>query len=426
MGEASRISAMRHPGTATAEITSRPAEALIDEVPEIIVAGLPAGSEVRIDATETDANEAQWSSWAVFKASGAGAVTTTASPIAGTYAGADASGLFWSMRPQADGSVYGARSDRIVSVVEASIAGEPVARSEIARVVAASGVRRSEVDADGVRGVLFEPTEPSGASVISVQGSGGGVNESEAALLASHGFTTLALAYFKYPGLPPTLDDIPLEYFESAGKWLLSRPNIRVERCGLIGQSRGGELVLVLAATFPNLFGPVVATAPSSHVWAGMGEGSSAWSLGGTPLKHIDPAEPTPVRDLPPPIALTPLFEAAMRDGTLLGETAIPIERADCPILLLSGEDDKMWPSSDFAERVVARLRQHRYRRPFRHVCFPSAGHTLSGLPNIAVVTHSLHPVAHLDFAYGGTPEGTARARREAWRLRLAFLTQPS
>ena len=225
------------------------------------------------------------------------------------------------------------------------------------------------------------------------------------------------------PGERSTLSEIPLEYFEAAGRWLLARPTVRAERCALIGQSRGGELVLLLAATYPSLFGPVVATSPSSQVWVGMKPAAGAWSFEGRPVPYMDTAKPpAPLKDQTPPIPLTPLFERAMTNEEQVASTAIPIERADCPILMLSGADDAMWPSADFAKRVMARLAEHGYRRTYRHETFAQAGHTLSGIPNIPVVTHSLHPVAHLDFAYGGTPTGIARARREAWRLRLQFL----
>lgn len=414
---------MRTQGRVASSLSVRPTEGLVDEVPEIVVTGVAPGAEVRIDVSEVDANQERWSSWAIFKADASGVATTGHVAIAGTYVGSDEAGVFWSMQPSVAGAMYRAGADRITSLIEASVDGGPIGAVEAHRLIGSAAVRRIDVDSDGVRGVLFEPTEPRGLGVIAVQGSGGGVNESESALLASHGFTALALSYFNFPGQPSTLADIPLEYFENAGRWLLARPTVRTQRCALIGQSRGGELVLLLAATFPNVFGPVVSTSPSSQVWGGMGSATAAWTFEGRPLAYMDATEPaTPLKDVPPPIPLTPLFEGAMHNDEHVASTAIPIERADCSILLLSGADDAMWPSADFAKRVMARLARYGYSRSYRHQSFPRAGHTISGIPNIPVVTHALHPVAHLDFAYGGTAEGTARARREAWRLRLEFL----
>ena len=44
-----------------------------------------------------------------------------------------------------------------------------------------------------------------------------------AALLAAHGHPSLALAYFKAPGLPQTVHNLPLEYFTRALKLLRAR-----------------------------------------------------------------------------------------------------------------------------------------------------------------------------------------------------------
>ena len=51
-------------------------------------------------------------------------------------------------------------------------------------------------------------------------------------------------------GLPPTLSNIPLEYFETAIEWLQHQPRLDGGRIAVSGTSRGGELSLLLGATF--------------------------------------------------------------------------------------------------------------------------------------------------------------------------------
>lgn len=51
--------------------------------------------------------------------------------------------------------------------------------------------------------------------VIDLYGTTGGLNESRASLLASRGFSTLALAYFNYKDLPKTLPEIGFDYFQA-------------------------------------------------------------------------------------------------------------------------------------------------------------------------------------------------------------------
>ncbi len=72
----------------------------------------------------------------------------------------------------------------------------------------------------------------------------------------------LALAYFGLENLPPELYEIPLEYLETAIRWMSNQPTVNADRLAVVGGSRGGELALLLGATFPKLRA-VVACVPS-------------------------------------------------------------------------------------------------------------------------------------------------------------------
>lgn len=54
----------------------------------------------------------------------------------------------------------------------------------------------------------------------------GGLNESQASLLACRGFATLALPCFGYEDLPPIMKDLNLDYFEEAAKFVQSHPKV--------------------------------------------------------------------------------------------------------------------------------------------------------------------------------------------------------
>ena len=58
--------------------------------------------------------------------------------------------------------------------------------------------------------------------IIVLSESGGGIDENLSQLLSSHGYAVLALGYFGMEGL----QDIPLEYFETAFKWIQSQSNL--------------------------------------------------------------------------------------------------------------------------------------------------------------------------------------------------------
>ena len=53
----------------------------------------------------------------------------------------------------------------------------------------------------------------------------------------------------------------------------------------------------------------------------------------------------------------------------------IPVERLDGPILLLAGDDDKVWPSARSVQEVTDRLDAHRSGRTHQALVFPQAGH---------------------------------------------------
>jgi dienelactone hydrolase len=112
-----------------------------------------------------------------------------------------------------------------------------------------------------------------------VTGSEGGFRwaGTVAPLLACHGYAALALAYFDYQGmegLPTSLMEIPLEYFERAIAWMGKQPQVNRDKLAVVGISKGGELALLLGSTFPEIKS-VVAYVPSGVVWQSFTIGAS-------------------------------------------------------------------------------------------------------------------------------------------------------
>ena len=131
-------------------------------------------------------------------------------------------------------------------------------------------VQSISVRDEGLVGTLFLPsTPPPYPVVITVGGSGGGIFSAPGALLASRGIAALALAYFGMEHLPRYLQSIPLEYFGTAIRWCGQHVALRANAIAIAWSSRGGELALLLAATYPEIVA-VVGWVASGIIWPGL------------------------------------------------------------------------------------------------------------------------------------------------------------
>ena len=375
-----------------------------------------------------------YASHASFVADAAGAVDVASqAPEEGTYEGADADGLFWSMA--ATGAPPASPGDDLDVTLRAEVGGEVVATASLARSATDPDVVETEVHDHGLVAVFVTPANPGPHPALLVfGGSEGGLDwgRRAARLYASLGYSCLGLAYFGAPGLPSHLDDVPLEYFREALAWLKQRPEVRRDAIGVVAASRGGELALVLGATFPEVKA-VVAHVPSGVVWPGdaPGDGATvgAWVQGGHELSYLPATDGAPVftrdadghrveHDTP---FCTATLDAA--SPAALDAATTRVERVRGPVLMLASADDQIWPSCRLAGIAMDRLRKAGHTTTFADdlVCYPDAGHIVGspGLPttDLAVVPLSDHTL----LAIGGTPSGLARAARDGFERKRAF-----
>ena len=421
---------------ARATFAVMPFEPLMDDRLSIRISGLPPNRLITLRARSKAQDEVWWRSTAVFNSGPNGAMDLgSQAPISGTYRGADGMGLFWSMAPEA-GSKRGDHSffaavdwlAPIATEIDASDGDNVLGSVTVKRRFTKPSVRRTAIAEGGIAGLLYDPGDGRRhKGVIVLGGSEGGFGGPEAAMLAAHGFTALSLAYFGVKGLPPTLQNIPVEYFGRAVSWMRASPLVDADSIAVFGVSRGAEAALMLAATYPEIKA-VVAKAPSHVRWEGVTArhlpGGPAWTFEGKPLPYVPNRIPfgflvryvwDTVAGIP--VAQTPLF---LEDLAEFGDTAkaeIPVERINGPVLLLSGKDDQIWPSPLMADRVMDRLRRNRHPQPYVHLSYAGAGHWL---PPAYVPMRGLRQGMKL--AIGGTPEGTSRAQADSWPKIIEFL----
>jgi pimeloyl-ACP methyl ester carboxylesterase len=361
---------------------------LADDRVGIRVTGLAAGSAVTIRSETTDRNNITWRGTAVVHADRTGVADLEAAPsTGGSYQGVDGMGLFWSMAPEgADPDTsflaparpeLGPSEVRLTATAASGATATAVAR----RQWLGEGVTHQRVNTDGLVADIYLPSAEGQVRrpVLIFGGSEGGSSQLwEAAQLASHGHPAMALAYFDAPGLPATLERVPLEYFATALRHLAAQTG--GGPVSVIGYSRGSEAALLAGQHFPDLVRGVVVYAPSDVVHAGFPyEDRPAWTYRGKPV----PQGP------------------------------IPVDKISGGLLAIAGGDDQLWDSAGSAKRLQER------RPDTKILIYPKAGHVVGTFPYVPT------GVATGQLRFGGTRADDHRARVDGWPGVLAMLAAP-
>jgi len=413
--------------------------ALIDAAVAIELRGFPPRQPVTITALQTFPRT-RWRATATFISDDEGSVyVARQAPVSGTYDGISAMGLIWSAE-RLPGEMQTPPADFIMQPwfvqLEATSPDGTRAEFTFERRVAGPGVTRHPVRAEGIVGTLFlPPGDGPHPAVIVLNGGGGGIDEYRGAILASHGYAALNLGYFAMEGLPRGLVNIPLEYFENAIRWMRAQRWLRNHFLAVWGESRGGELALLLGATFTEI-NAVIAWAPSGVTfWAlGLAEpgdtrSRAAWTFRGKPLPYLQEnntsMEPSPAVEPGRPVAFAPVYLSHLRDARAVERATIPVEKTQGPILLVSGADDQMWPLSVLADIAMRRLETHQHPYPFRHLKYEGAGHLIlvpGGPRTTRTLRLQVEGMSDRLLSMGGTPKADAEAGVDAWRSLLEFL----
>ncbi|AKM29669.1 palmitoyl-CoA hydrolase [Pandoraea faecigallinarum] len=446
--------------TSSLILTATPADALIDVPRHLVVRGAAPGAHVTLTARTARAGGVVWHAHATFVADADGVVDASRdAPVSGSYRGVSAMGLVWSQVPE-DGKsrdvfpqpVIAPLVTTVIAQVShagtAALAGDDAAASHAHPVpgntssvsftqrLAADGVTRRDVREDGLAGTLYlPPGDGPHPAVMVLNGSGGGINEPRAALYASRGYAAFALGYFKGPGLPDYISNTPLEYFKRGMDWLRRTVRPAHDFVALSGQSRGGELVLLLGATFPDAVSAVIGYVPSALIHSAqnacdpaIGREGLTWLLGGKPLPHIwennRTASWAPFDEGPPPHRHANAMLTALDDADAVERARIPVEKIRGPVMLLSAGDDGSWPSSLYSRMVTERLAAHGHPHAVEHLDFDHAGHAIvfPYVPTTQLVY--AHPVSGKISTGGGEPDANAFADERSWAAVQAFLAQ--
>lgn len=212
---------------------------------------------------------------------------------------------------------------------------------------------------------VFSPTTQTDTTpiIIVLGGSSGGMREQHTQALAQRGFVGVALAYFRYPGLPDTLDNIPVASVSEAIDKLATQFNS--VQFGIWGISRGTELAF-LAAINDERINAVAAIVPTNVAWHGQ-RGSFAWTLNDVPVFGLSFKRRSQ----------KPIFERAseaLSNDDLVTKATLPVEKITGDILLLSASADGIWPSTTMSEDMLKYLKSKGFKYSVSHQAMDS-GH---------------------------------------------------
>ena len=273
----------------------QPLVALCDEKLGICISEVPPFSKVKISASMSFpwAKNVKYESEASFTADSSGNLDLSKQrPDSGSYDFVDSMGLVMSLK-RVEGKfqdvVRNIAVDQSLFIEITAECGQDSSSVTIERLLMSPELKSLEIK-DDFTGKLFYTENSNNKTIVFL---GGSSNEDLctilplAALLASHGFNTLALAYFGAKGLNSALAEVPLEYFEKIFAWLQKNPVTNCKEIYLYGGSIGAVLALLLASRYPMIT-KVVAINPIAWCFQGLTlKRVSLWTYGGKSLPFI-------------------------------------------------------------------------------------------------------------------------------------------
>lgn len=266
--------------------------------------------------------------------------------------------------------------------------------------------------------------------VIILPGSGKNLMDTdEVAGLVQEGYDVFSIAYFGKRHLPERIAKVPIEYINSCIKWIKKKKN-KERKIFLLGISKGAELGLIYASKFQNIDG-LICYSPSNIVLpdhVGIDQDDlhvSSWTYEGKEIAFADIARfNEKAGEVIYKKYIDPVFETSFTSSKGL----INVRMIDCPILLLSGKSDLVWPAYKMSEMMVKEIRQYGKNKNVISIGYKNAGHQFFWLnkeaPTKVTTGQStrLSGIKKHKFIYGGTREGTKAAMIESRKEVLKFL----
>ncbi|XP_067446954.1 peroxisomal succinyl-coenzyme A thioesterase-like [Thunnus thynnus] len=413
------------------KLSVQPARGLVDEKFTVLVQNAPPGSQLTVHALHQCEDGYTWEAFAHYIANATGTVNVSEDlSLGGTYSGVEPMGLLWSLRP-VPGSKPGLRMRKMnvqtpleirISVyqghsTEAFITQVPLTSVFVERWYMAPGVRRVPITEGGLTATLFLPSGPGPfPGLLDLWGGGGKLVEYRAALLASHGFASLALDYLTRKITLETGKMVDNQYFETAYRVLQQHPQVLSSRIAMLGLSFGTCIALKMAAYSQVVKLRCVVCISGSHVQPVDGSVKEIleYFQRNAEKTRINEENQVIWRDLLLPIPTDPALK-------------VDVGRLQCPVMLVVAEDDQNWPAPESAQDMKEMMEQAGNSHLLTILSYPNAGHLIEPpyTPHFRASSFKTVGQGQMVMAlWGGDTVPHARAQEDAWRKMLAFLQE--
>ena len=419
------------------KIQIEPLAALCDERLNISISDLPPNGkvELRTSLSYPWARTVEYRSSASFTADSSGHLDLSRQrPDSGSYESADSMGLLvYSQRVKGEfGDVIRNISVRQAQCVDIEAGCGPDSASvRLERCFMSPELKSLEI-ADDFVGHLFYSENPDNKTIICLGGSSNedlGTILPPSALLASHGFNVLALAFFGQKGMNSTLAEVPLEYFEKVFAWLANSPITRSKEIYVYGGSIGAELALLLASRYPVIT-KVVAVNPMAWCFQGLTlKRVSLWTHGGRSLPFVKFAWGSSLAYMMEcfiknrPFGFAYMYKTSLDAAKNREEARIKLENSNADILLFGGQKDGWWDTHGACLVLMDELARHNYRHAYEYVTYEDAGHACYP-PFVIPINEFSAPLKmapRLVMSEGISPAANAHMLEDSWKKAIDF-----
>lgn len=268
-------------------------------------------------------------------------------------------------------------------------------------------------------------------AIVLLGGSEGGDRmQFVAPRFAKAGYVAASVAYFGAPGLPSSLENIPVETVGNALNAIAARPDVDANRIAIMGYSKGGEFALLVASLYPQIHAAIAAV-PSPFAWQGIAQGygapQSSWTYHGKPLPYV--AYGTAMMQIFGPasagkaLRLRPGYEGSLQENAAQIPAAMfHLENIDGPVRFVSAGDDGIWNSTKQSQMGLQYLQQHKHRFADAIDDYPGAGHLFLFATPSRPMTSA--PLGTMTLDLGGSAAANVAAGAQEWPKLIVFLAQ--